>query len=132
MVRPIVAHDWPERFPLFGIMRNSNFAALDRETEREPDDPADQGDDRDVLDLTAGQITAAAGDILAAHFDADRAKPDFGGFRPSEVAGKRADEKPDNHEYDQRVRSSPVHHDYAASAASFLPFSTASSMVPTM
>ena len=50
-------------------------------------------------------------------------------FGPRHVAGHRANRQPDKQKHDQVGTSQ---HDYAASAASFLPFSTASSMVPTM
>src|SRR5262245_35353989 len=87
--------------------------------------------DRDVLDLIAGKRSTPARPLIVAHFDAQGAQPDFGRFfRPGPVTGQTADQQPDQQK--RKQVESPQHWFYAASAASFLPFSTASSMVPTM
>src|SRR5674476_1624287 len=72
------------------VCSDFDFAALDRKPQPEADEPTDQRDDRDVLHLAAGQLTAAASDIIAAHLDADRPEPNLGRFRPGEVARQSA------------------------------------------
>src|SRR5688572_20033422 len=60
------------------IGSNLELAAIDHETEARPDQPADQPDENDMLNLRRGEASAVAGDALAGHFDLHRSDLDLG------------------------------------------------------
>src|SRR5215510_6816456 len=101
------------------------------EPHAKPNSTANSCHNRDMLHLVAGERPAAARSFVIAHLDAQRTQLDLGSFfRAGHVTGQTADQQA-NHQESKQV-GSPRHSVYAASAASFLPLSTASSMVPTM
>src|SRR5690242_650607 len=108
----------------------STPALADCETDGQPDNAAERSHDRDVLHLTAGDWPAATSSLVAANLNAQWPEFELSRFRARHVTSETANHQPDQQKRNQ-VRA-PLHCPYAASAASFFPFSTASSMVPTI
>src|SRR5690606_19795202 len=100
-------------------------AAVGSEAEADANQRADRGEDRDALPLAARHRVSRRRRLVALHLHRQRAELDLGRLRPGEEARQAADEQPDDEQDDLGVHQ-------AASAASFLAFSTACSMVPTM
>src|SRR5690606_10487417 len=78
---------------------NSGAAAGD-EARGKADKAADDGEDRNMLPLAAGNRTAALGRAVALHLDAERTEIDLGRFRPCQIAGEAADQNAGNQKHD--------------------------------